>query len=42
MPAARLLVGLWCLMLVGSCSDEKDYRSHFHNYIQLSVKGNPH
>lgn len=40
-PAARLLVGLWCLMLVGSCSDEKDYRSHFHNYIQLSVKGNP-
>lgn len=23
-----------------NCSDEKDYTSHFHNYIQLSVMGN--
>ena len=40
-PAARAAGGTVVPDAGGSCSDEKDYHSHFHNYIQLSVKGNP-
>lgn len=37
----QLLAGLCCLAVISSCSEEKDYHSRSHNYIQLSVKGNP-
>lgn len=37
----RLMIITVTALIFMSCNDEKDYSSHFSNYIQLSVKGNP-